>query len=66
VRGVIANAEGVWFSKASIWELGLKWRKDKIAVQPWCLADQAFADGLRPLPIQLVSPSNMGVSHEKN
>lgn len=28
-REVIANAESVWFSEASIWELGLKWRKGK-------------------------------------
>lgn len=52
-RAVIANAEGVWFSEASIWELGLKWRKGKIALQPRRLADQAFANGLRPLPIQM-------------
>jgi PIN domain nuclease of toxin-antitoxin system len=52
-RTVIANAEGVWFSEASIWELGLKWRKGKIALQPRRLADQAFANGLRPLPIQM-------------
>ena len=51
-RSVIANAEGL-FSEASIWELGLKWRKGKIAVQPRRLADQAFANGLRPLPIQM-------------
>jgi PIN domain nuclease of toxin-antitoxin system len=52
-RSVIANAEGVWFSEASIWELGLKWRKGKIAVRSRRLADQAFANGLRPLPIQM-------------
>ena len=52
-REIIANAESVWFSEASIWELGLKWRKGKIAVQPRRLADHAFASGLRPLPIQL-------------
>jgi len=51
-RAVIANAEGVWFSEASIWELG-KWRKGKIALRPRRLADQAFANGLRPLPIQM-------------
>lgn len=54
-RAVIAGAQGVWFSEASIWELGLKWRKGKIAVQPRRLADQAFANGLRPLPIQMES-----------
>ncbi len=52
-RSVIANAQGVWFSEASIWELGLKWRKGKIAVQPRRLADQALTNGLRPLPIQM-------------
>jgi PIN domain nuclease of toxin-antitoxin system len=52
-RTVIANAEGVWFSEASIWELGLKWGKGSIAVQPRRLADQALANGLRPLSIQL-------------
>jgi PIN domain nuclease of toxin-antitoxin system len=50
---VIANAESVWFSEASIWRLGLKCRKGKIAVQRGRLADQAFANGLRPLPIQM-------------
>jgi PIN domain nuclease of toxin-antitoxin system len=52
-RSVIANAEGVWFSEASIWERGLKWRNGKIAIQPRRLADQAFGNGLRPLPIQM-------------
>lgn len=52
-RAAIASAEGVWFSEASIWELGLKWRKGKIAIQPRKLASQAVANGLRPLPIQM-------------
>jgi PIN domain nuclease of toxin-antitoxin system len=52
-RECIANAEGVWFSEASIWELGLKWRKGKIGVQPRRLVDRAFANGLRPLSIQM-------------
>ncbi len=52
-RSLIANAQGVWFSEASIWELGLKWRKGKIAVQPRRLADKALTNGLRPLPIQM-------------
>lgn len=50
-RKRIADAEGVWFSDASIWELGLKWRKGKIAVAPRRLAEQALNNGLRPLPI---------------
>lgn len=33
-RKRIADAESVWFSEASIWELGLKWRKGEIAVAP--------------------------------
>jgi PIN domain nuclease of toxin-antitoxin system len=52
-REVIANADSVWFSEASIWELGLKWRKGKIAVKPRRLAEQALTNGLRPLPIQM-------------
>jgi PIN domain nuclease of toxin-antitoxin system len=50
-RRVIADAESVWFSDASLWELGLKWRKGKIAVQPRRILKQAIANGLRPLPI---------------
>ena len=50
-RRHIADAEGVWFSDASIWELGLKWRKGKIAVAPRRLVGQALANGLRPLTI---------------
>lgn len=52
-RRAIKNAEDVWFSDASIWELGLKWRKGKIAVQPRRIAEQAFTNGLRSLPITL-------------
>ncbi len=52
-RRVIADAESVWFSDASIWELGLKWRKGKIAVQPRRLVQQALKNGLRPLALQL-------------
>lgn len=50
-RLIIADAESVWFSDASIWELGLKWRKGKIAMQPRYIAKQALTNGLRPLPI---------------
>lgn len=52
-RRVIADAEGVWFSEASAWELGLKWRKGKIGLQPRVVVKQALANGLRPLPVQL-------------
>ena len=50
-RRLIADAESVWFSDASLWELGLKWRKGKIAVQPRRILKQAIANGLRPLPL---------------
>lgn len=50
-RLTVANADSVWFSDASIWELGLKWRKGKIALQPRRIAKQALINGLRPLPI---------------
>ncbi len=52
-RSIIKDSESVWFSEASIWELGLKWRKGKIAIQPRRLTGQALANGLRPLPIQM-------------
>lgn len=51
-RRAIAAAESVWFSDASLWELGLKWRKGKIAVAPRRILKQAIANGLRPLAIQ--------------
>ncbi len=50
-RRAIADADSVWFSDASLWELGLKWRKGKIAVQPRRSLRQAIANGLRPLAI---------------
>lgn len=52
-RQAIADAQAVWFSEASIWELGLKWRKGRIAVQPRRIARHALGNGLRPMPIQL-------------
>jgi PIN domain nuclease of toxin-antitoxin system len=52
-RRAMADAEGVWFSEASLWELGLKWRKGKIALQPQRVAGQALANGLRPLAVQM-------------
>jgi PIN domain nuclease of toxin-antitoxin system len=52
-RRVIGDAESVWYSDASLWELGLKWRKGKIGVQPRRIGRQAQANGLRALPIEL-------------
>jgi PIN domain nuclease of toxin-antitoxin system len=52
-RRAIATADSVWFSEASIWELGLKWRKGKIGLQPRRIVEQALRDRFRPLPITL-------------
>jgi PIN domain nuclease of toxin-antitoxin system len=52
-RQVISNAEAVWFSEASVWEIGLKWRKGKIGLQPRRMVEQALANGLRPLAVQM-------------
>ena len=52
-RSTIAEAESVWFSDASVWELGLKWRKGKIGLQPRRVSEQALANGLRPLAVGL-------------
>ncbi len=54
-RAVILAAQGVWFSEASIWEIGLKWRKGKINLQPRRILDQALRDGFRPLALDLES-----------
>ena len=52
-RRAIADAQSVWFSDASVWELGLKWRKGKIAVQPRRVVQQALKNGLRPLTLHV-------------
>lgn len=65
-RRAIADAETVWFSDASIWELGLKWRKGKIGVQPRRVVKQAIANGLRCLPIHqeaLLISSELQIVH---
>lgn len=54
-RAVILAAQGVWFSEASIWEIGLKWRKGKINLQPRRILDQALRDGFRALALDLQS-----------
>jgi PIN domain nuclease of toxin-antitoxin system len=50
-RRAISEAQSVWFSEASIWELGLKWRKGKINLQPRRIHEQALDDGFRSMPI---------------
>jgi len=52
-RRAIADADSVWFSEASIWELGLKWRKGKIGLQPRRIVEQALRDRFRAMPITL-------------
>ncbi len=52
-RRYISRAEIVYFSSASIWELGLKWRKGKINMQPRRLVQAALECGLQELPIAL-------------
>lgn len=54
-RRAIDEAEAVFFSEASAWELGLKWRKGKIALQPRRVVAQAMASGLRAMAMQLES-----------
>jgi PIN domain nuclease of toxin-antitoxin system len=50
---VIADAETVWFSEASIWEMGLKWRKGRIGLQPRRVFEQAQRDRFLPTPITI-------------
>lgn len=65
-RRTMENAESVWFSDASLRELGLKWRKGKIGIQPRRILRQALTNGLRCLPIQqepLLMCSQLRQSH---
>lgn len=65
-RQDIADADSVWFSDASVWELGLKWRKGKIAVQPRKIFREAIRSGLRSLAIHqeaLILSSELRLSH---
>lgn len=52
-RQAIQAAESVHFSTASLWEIGLKWRKGKINLPPRRAYEQAIHDGLLPLPIRV-------------
>jgi len=52
-RRRIRQAQTVYFSTASTWQLGLKWRMDKINVQPRVIAATALSMGLHELPIKL-------------
>ncbi len=52
-RRLIGDAEEVYFSAASIWEIGLKWRKGKIGVEPRLIAQAALAAGLHELALTM-------------
>ncbi|MDP2830158.1 MAG: type II toxin-antitoxin system VapC family toxin [Sulfuricellaceae bacterium] len=51
----IQEAETVWFSEASIWEIGLKWRKGKISLAPRLVFEQATRDRIKPLHLTVSS-----------
>lgn len=51
----IQEAELVWFSEASIWEIGLKWRKGKINLAPRLAFEQAVKDRIKPLHLTVSS-----------
>ena len=44
-RTAIARADDVAFSEASVREIGLKWRKGKINLQPRRVVEPALRDG---------------------
>ena len=52
-RTAIARADEVAFSEASVWEIGLKWRKGKINLQPRRVVGQALRDGFRMCALSL-------------
>ena len=54
-RATLLAAASVWVSEASIWEIGLKWRKGKINLQPRRVLEQALRDGFRPLALDVES-----------
>ncbi|MFM9969347.1 MAG: hypothetical protein ACKVQK_13225, partial [Burkholderiales bacterium] len=50
---IIARAEMVGFSEASVWEIGFKWRKGKINLQPRRIVEQALRDGYRMMALSI-------------
>ena len=52
-RTTLARAGEVGFSEASVWEIGLKWRKGKINLQPRRVVEQALRDGFRMYPLSI-------------
>lgn len=54
-RAIMARAEEIAFSEASVWEIGLKWRKGKMKLQPRKVFEQALQNGLRKVPLSIDS-----------
>jgi PIN domain nuclease of toxin-antitoxin system len=52
-RAAMMKADEVAFSEASVWEIGLKWRKGKISLQPRRVVEQALRDGFRLCALSL-------------
>ena len=52
-RSLMARADEVAFSEASVWEIGLKWRNGKINLQPRRVVEQALRDGFRMCALSL-------------
>mgnify|MGYP003340802220 CR=1 FL=1 len=52
-HSAIARADEVAFSEASVWEIGLKWRKGKIGLQPRRVVNHALKNGFRLCGISL-------------
>ena len=52
MRRRIDDAEAVYFSPVSIWEIGLKWRAGKLTALPRDVQREAVNNGLVELPIE--------------
>ena len=52
-RSLMARADEVAFSEASVWEIGLKWRNGKINLQPRRVVEQALRDCFRMCALSL-------------
>jgi PIN domain nuclease of toxin-antitoxin system len=50
-RSLIQNADEVFISSASIWEIAIKWRIGKIEEDPQIVVDQIQNAGLRDLHV---------------
>ena len=50
---LIEAAEQVYFSSASVWEIGLKWKRGKIARKPRQFLQDAVENGLVELPVSV-------------